>query len=162
MPKDSLAQSIHTVRSEMARLLEGMDYCLDWKADEGEWSARQLLYHLIDTPPGGIHAAARGVLHGEVKALTITAGLTNLTPERQNTDLGQVQEEIEAILVGLEEVLASATEADLDAKSVSVHFPSRDATEGRSLRVLIERQMDHHWREHMGQLEALRESLGFG
>ena len=51
---DSRMAAILDTQNRLLRLLEGMDYCLDWKPDPAEWSARQVIYHLLDTPPGGL------------------------------------------------------------------------------------------------------------
>ena len=41
-----------------------MDYCLDWKPDASAWCARQVVYHLLNTPPGGLASVVKGVLSG--------------------------------------------------------------------------------------------------
>ena len=35
--------------------LDGIDCCLDWKANPNEWSARETIYQLIDAPEDSIH-----------------------------------------------------------------------------------------------------------
>ena len=146
----------------MNQILNGMDYCLDWKPEEGEWSARQVFYHLVDTPPAGLHSTASAILRGEIQNLTFLDGIVDVTPERQNTDLSQILEEMEAILTGIEEVISATSDTDLEGKTVSVLFPARNANEVRSVGTLIERSLGYHWRDHLGQLAALREALGLG
>ena len=158
--KESLLEKVQTVREDLAKALEGMDYCLDWKPTDGEWSAREVLYHLVDTPPGGIHTAAGAVLRGEIRELTLPPDVTNTSGDRSQTDMAQAMAEVEAVLAGLEAVIGEATEADLEEKSLPVHLPSRGTTEVRSLARIIEGSMDYHWRDHLGQLTALREGLG--
>ena len=44
--KQAHLDSIQSIKSEFLAVLEGMAYCLDWKQDESEWSARELVYHM--------------------------------------------------------------------------------------------------------------------
>ena len=55
--RDGLLEDAHSIRAELDWLLAGMEYCLDWKPDQGAWSAREVVYHIVDTPEGGIHTS---------------------------------------------------------------------------------------------------------
>ena len=158
--RDSILQEIQSIRSELGRLLEGIDYCLDWKPNDEEFSAREIVYHMVDTPSRGIHTAVQGVLSGSVQELPIASGLTNMTDERQGNDLDKVREDLETVLSGLEKALASTTDAELDGKRVPLHSITRSTTTERSVEDLVSGIFVRHWREHLGQLAALREALG--
>ncbi len=158
--RDSILQEIRSIRSELGRLLEGIDYCLDWKPNDEEFSAREIVYHMVDTPSRGIHTAVQGVLSGSVQELPIASGLTNMTDERQGNDLDKVREDLETVLSGLEKALASTTDAELDGKRVPLHSITRSTTTERSVEDLVSGIFVRHWREHLGQLAALREALG--
>ena len=158
--RDSILQEIQSIRSELGRLLEGIDYCLDWKPNDEEFSAREIVYHMVDTPSGGIHTAVQGVLSGSVQELPIASGLTNMTDERQGNDLDKVREDLETVLYGLEKAFASTTDAELDGKRVPLHSITLSTTTERSVENLVSGIFVRHWREHLGQLAALREALG--
>lgn len=158
--RDSILQEVQSIRSELGRLLEGIDYCLDWKPDDEEFSAREIIYHMVDTPSGGIHTAIQGVLSGSVQEVPISSSLTNMTDERQGNDLDKIREDLEAVLAGLEKALASATDAELISKRVPLHSITRSTTTERSVEDLVSGIFVRHWREHLGQMAALRESLG--
>ena len=158
--RDSLLRDVESIRSELGRLLDGMDYCFDWKPEDGEWSAREVVYHMADTPPGGVHVAVQNVLEQSIKELVITSSLTNLTDERRQRDIGHVQEDVEAVLTGLESCLAPATDVQLKETSVPVHLVTRSTIENRTAQDLVERAFVRHWREHLGQIAGLREMLG--
>ena len=53
--KQAHIESVRNIQSELLAVLEGMDYCLDWKPDSEDWSARELVYHVLDTPPCSAH-----------------------------------------------------------------------------------------------------------
>jgi len=158
--RDSLLQELQSIRSELDRLLEGIDYSFDWKPSDEEWSAREVVYHLVDTPSGGVHTAVQGVLDGSIKELPITASLSNMTPERRRQDITGAREDLEAVLAGLESALNSTTDADLMGKKVPLHSITRGTTTERTAQELVAGIFVRHWREHLGQLVALREALG--
>ena len=106
-------ENVRAIQTELAHLIEGMDYCLDWKPDPSEWSPREVLYHLVDTPSGGIHSVVRGILSGEVEEFDLWSDESNITPERQGYDAAQVQRDVSQILEALEESLEAASDEDL-------------------------------------------------
>ena len=137
-----------------------MDYCLDWKPSEEEWSAREVLYHMADTPKEGIHAVIKGVLEGRMTELSVTASLTNMDEGRHAKELIAVLKDVNAVLEGVEQALTASTDASLTEKRVPVHLVSRGVTEERTVQVMVERMFFNHWRKHMDQITALREMLG--
>ena len=158
--RDAILQEVQSIRSELGRLLEGIDYCLDWKPNDEEFSARETIYHMTDTPAGGIHTAIQGVLAGTVQEIPISSGLTNITDARQEKDLDKLREDLESVLAGLEKALAPTTDAEMDSKTVTLHSITRSTTTERSVNDLVSGIFVRHWREHLGQLAALREALG--
>jgi hypothetical protein len=153
-------ENIRSIRAELLQVLEGMDYCLDWKPDPDAWSAREVVYHLVDTPPGGLHALIKEVVSGRIREFELTPSLTNLTPERQTVDLEQALQDIMQVLDGIEQAVSTASEEDLADKSVLAHLKARGQHEERTAQMLLEGLFARHWRKHLGQLRELRETLG--
>ncbi|PKB70920.1 MAG: hypothetical protein BZY87_08165 [SAR202 cluster bacterium Io17-Chloro-G6] len=158
--KQAHLESARRVKSELLAALEGMDYCLDWKQDPAEWSAREMVYHMLETPPGGVHGLVKGILSGEVREYDIWSDLTNVTPERSGYDMAQVTADIEALFQGLEDALLDFSDADLETKTVMMHQKSREIDEGRTLNAILERTLDGHMTDHLAQLRELRDALG--
>ena len=158
--RDSFLQEIRGIRADLVRLLDGMDYSFDWKPSDEEWSAREVLYHMVDTPSGGMHSAIRKILEGSIEELPIHAGLTNLTEDRRQKDLVTVREDAEEVLAGLEQVLASTTDSELEARSVLAHSLALGKVVPRPAQELVAGLFARHWKEHLGQLAELREGLG--
>ena len=65
--KQAHLDSAQSIKNEFLAILEGMDYCLDWKQDDSEWSVRELVYHMLDTPPGGAQNLVRQIITGEIQ-----------------------------------------------------------------------------------------------
>ena len=158
--RDSFLQEIESIRDQLDRLLDGIDYCFDWKPNDEEWSGREIIYHMVDTPLGGVHVAVWGVLSGELDEISITAGLTNLTLERKANGIAEVRNDLEEVLTGLADALSSATDAKLEERSVPIRAISFSTSSERTAGDLLARTFVHHWQEHLAQLGELREMLG--
>ena len=158
--KDTNLQTVRTIREELLELLNGMDYCLDWKPDPDAWSVREVVYHLLDTPPGGIHTVLQQVLTGEISEFDLRSDLTNMTADRLSYDMDRVVEDIDRLFRGMEAALEAAGEGGLSSRSVMVHQRNRGWDEPRSLQQLLDGLFARHWREHLAQVRELREALG--
>ena len=132
--KDDHLEAIRSVHGELLGLLEGMDYCLDWKSDPSAWSARQVVYHLLDSPPGGTYRVLSGILSGELKEFDIVADLDNLTPERLGYDAEQIREGRQRVLSCYgKKHFARAVEEDFDDKSAVLHLKPGGVDEVRTV-----------------------------
>ena len=80
-------ETARAIRAELSELLEGMDYCLDWKPEPTTWYVREVVYHVLNTPPGGIHSVAQSVLSGKLAEYELWANESRITPERQAKDM---------------------------------------------------------------------------
>ena len=157
---DSHLSEIRDIQERLHRSLDGMDYCLDWKPDASAWSARQVVYHLLNTPPGGLASVVTGVLSGGLTEYDLWSDLDNVTSERQAYDYNAVLQDIDTFFSSLETVLAAAGEGDLAEKRAIVHNKSRGTDNERSAGDILEGGFGRHWPEHLEQLQELRESLG--
>lgn len=158
--KETHLETVRAINAEILQLLDGMDYCLDWKPDASSWSAREVVYHLVDTPPNGIHTVLQQILSGQINELDLWSDLANMTPERQAYEMDDVLTDVDGLFRGLEETLKSAGEVELSEKSAMVHQRIRGWDEPRTVVELLEGLFARHWREHLSQIRELRESLG--
>ena len=85
--RDHHLETTRAIRAELSGLLEGMDYCLDWKPEPTAWGVREVVYHLLDTPPGGIHSVVQGIISGVLTEYELWADESKITPERQATSM---------------------------------------------------------------------------
>ena len=158
--KDGHLRNVHSVQGELLELLDGMDYCLDWKPDPSAWSARQVVYHILDSPPGGIHQVLWGTISGDLDEFELWADMDNMSPDRSGYDLEQIREDIGEFFQGMEEALDAADEEDFEGKSIMAHLRTRGVDEMRTLQMLLEGIFDGHWKQHLQQIRELREGLG--
>ena len=150
--------TVQRIRDELTGLLAGLDYCLDWK-DGDNWCAREVLYHLVDTPEGGIGSVIAGVLAGARDEVTILPDANNMTPERMAADIDEAIAGPLAILQTAEDAIAAASDDDFQARTAMAHLPHRDIHEIRTAQSFID-GLARHWGEHLNQLRTIRETLG--
>ncbi len=158
--KSAHLNNIRLIHQELKQLLDGMDYCLDWKPDDSAWSARDVVYHLADTPTGGIHGVVEGILSGQLSEFDLWSDRNNMTPERLAMDIDQVRQDVLAVLDGLNNSLSGAAEGELSQKSAMVHQRNRGWDEPRTVENLLLGLFARHWQEHLEQLRELRQALG--
>ena len=159
-PKAQLLAQIPEIRAELRAILEGMDYCLDWRPDPESWSVREVISHLLNTPPGGVPVVFRGVMDGSVTEFDLWADQPYLTRQMQEWGIAELRAALESYFAELTAALESVTEESLAAATVIVHQRNRHWDEPRPAQWLPERLFAGHWREHLAQLRELRDTLG--
>ena len=156
----SQRETVDSLRISLLKLLDGMNYCLDWKPDESEWSAREIVYHLLDTPSGGTAFLVQSIVSGEIAEYEIWSDRTNVNETRATLDMEEVEADIRAFFAKFNEALQSADDADLQGRRVLMRQRTRGQDEERTLEALLE-GWSRHWQAHLEQLGELREALGF-
>ena len=156
----SQQENVDSLRTILLELLDGMNYCLDWKPDEAEWSAREIVYHVIDTPPGGMASVVQGIVSGEITEYEIWSDRTNITEARATLDMAEVEGDIAAFFETFNAALVAASDDDLGGRRALMHQRTRNEDVERTLEESLA-GFDRHWRGHMEQLAGLRAALGF-
>ena len=158
--RDAQLAKVQSIEAELLGLLEGMDYCLDWKPDPEAWSVREVLYHLLDTPAGGVHTVLQGIVSGELAEFEVWADRSNMTPERQSHDIDGILHDISVLFRGIETALESSSDEDLTGKTALAYLRSYGREDHRSGQTLLDGLLARHWGEHLEQIRELRETLG--
>ena len=158
--KSIYLEDIRSIKTELIQLLDGMDYCLDWKPGPDSWSAREVIYHLADTPAGGLHSLIQGMLSDQKREFELMPDQNNITPDRLVQEFRQVEKDVLEVLEGLESVVTGASEAELGEKTVTAHLLARGISEQRTVQNLLQGLFARHWRGHLTQMRELREALG--
>jgi hypothetical protein len=153
-------ENVDSLRVSLLELLDGMNYCLDWKADESLWSAREIVYHLLDTPSGGTASLVQSILSGDISEYEIWSDYTNVTEARATLDMDEVESDIAAFFAAFSDAFDTAGDADLQGRRVLMHQRTRGQDEERTLETLLA-GWDRHWRGHLEQLGEIRAALGF-
>ena len=158
--RDSLLQEIQSIRGELERLLHGIDPYFDRQIEGEDWTIRELVYHLVDTPgSGGWGTIVPAVLEGRMQEIPIALGQTYPDPERQGKDVAGVGQDFYSVLATLESSLADMTDAALAERRVVYRSFANSTTTERNAQEMIA-NIGLHWREHLDRLSALRKTLG--
>lgn len=158
--RDQQLSNISEIRSELFELLVGMQDCLDWRPDDETWSPREVITHMLYTPPGGVPEVLHGLLSGEVREYDLWADQKYMTEEAEDWTLAQVLEQFSGYLHRLEQQLAALDDETLEQTTAVVHQRNRHWDEPRSAQWLVERLFAGHWREHLFQLSSLKQRAG--
>ena len=150
-------QNIENIQRELFQILEGMEGQLDWRPDSESWSAREVITHMLYTPPGGVPEIFRGMLSGDIQEYDLWADQKYMTDEAGRWTLEQVREQFSGYFDQLEESLATVTDEILEQTTAMVHQRNRLWDEPRPAQWLVERLFAGHWGEHLVQLRELKE-----
>ena len=99
------------------------------------------------------------IITGEIKEYEIWSDRTNMTPERAGYDIDQVNSDIEAFFTSLDNSISGVSDEDLNGKTVIMHQRTRSVDEERTLTAILDRTLNGHMRDHLAQLQVLREAL---
>ena len=155
-----LLVAICTLKQDLTDVLDGMDNCLDWKNDPNSWSAREVIYHLIDTPAEGMDFLLRRALKTEGEAFELVPDINNMSEVRLLNDIEQVKADILNILDNLELIITDASWEELTEKTIVVDLVAQGTNEERTVLNLLQGLFIKHWSQHVIQLKNTRASLG--
>ena len=155
-----LLVAIRTLKQDLTDVLDGMDNCLDWKKDPDSWSAREVIYHLIDTPAEGMDLLVHRILKTEGEVFELVPDISNMSEVRLLNNIEQVKVDIFNILDNLELIITDASWEELTEKTIVVDLVAQGTNEERTVLNLLQGLFIRHWSQHVIQLKNTRSSLG--
>ena len=155
-----LLVAIRTLKQDLTDVLDGMDNCLDWKKDPDSWSAREVIYHLIDTPAQGMDLLVHRILKTEGEVFELVPDISNMSEVRLLNNIEQVKADIFNILDNLELIITDASWEELTGKTIVVDLVAQGTNEERTVLNLLQGLFIRHWSQHVIQLKNTRSSLG--
>ena len=154
--RDQHLENVDEIRQEIFQILEGMGEVLDWRPDQDSWTAREVITHMLYTPPGGVPQVLKGVMAGAIEEYDLWADQKYITDEALAWTPDQLKQQLEDYFVTLREELATLTDRKLEETNALVHQRNRHWDEPRPVQWLVERLFAGHWREHLAQLQAIK------
>jgi hypothetical protein len=139
----------------LSSILERNKNDVDSCPDETSWSIRQHIYHLLDTPTGGIHSIMTTVKTNPKELLVIIPDLDNITEADQKKTSLEIQTDLINYSKLFHSCLSLYSEEDLDQIIIQTSLPKRGIIEGRTPRSLLDRLFVSHWSEHISDLLKL-------
>jgi len=147
----------------LGRVLGGMEAHLEQADAPGEWTAREVLCHLLFEPGWKpvalLERFAIGDL-GDLPLVEITPGSVTMTLERQRMTLAELVADIDAQRREVFGYLETLGEADLARKARIPLFAPILGTDEVPLPVFVGAMFDRHWAGHALQLAKIRRAAG--
>lgn len=157
--QDLEARSQAAWRSLTAQL-DGMAPYLERSDEPGEWTARQVLTHLLFAPGWDAVALLRSFADRDLPVIEIAPGDPFLTPERRAMSLEQLAGALDAQRRAVFGYLRTLSDADLARKARIPLFKTFMGTDEITLPVFVGALFEYHWNDHATQLAKIRDAVG--
>jgi hypothetical protein len=157
---NELRKSTEAAWGNIGRQLQGMDTHLERPPAPGEWTARQLLCHLLFEPGFEPVALLERFATTDLPVVDITPGVTSVTPERQRMSLAELLAALDAQRRQVFAYLDTLSEADLGRKARIPLFEVLIGTDEITLPIFVGAMFDRHWNGHAEQLAQIRQAAG--
>ena len=140
--------------------LAGMEPYLERSDAPGEWTAREVLSHLLFGPGWKPAALLASFAERDLPVVDIEPGETFLTPERRAMTLKQLVDALAAQRRETFDYLRGLSDADLGRKARIPLFKSFMGTDEIPVPMFVGAMFDHHINDHAGQLAKIRKAVG--
>ncbi|HTY79193.1 MAG TPA: DinB family protein [Candidatus Bathyarchaeia archaeon] len=140
--------------------LQGMDPYLDRSDSPGQWTAREVLCHLLFEPGWKPAALLKTFAVKDLPIVEIKPGDSYLTPERKTMTLKQFKDALEAQHRDVGNYLEGLGEADLGRKARIPIFKEIMGIEEIDIPTFVGALFEYHWNDHAGQLGKIRRAVG--
>lgn len=149
-----------TAWDALGRTLEGMEAHLERTDAPGEWTARQVLCHLLFEPGSRPVALLERFATADPPLMEITPGAVTVTPERQRMTLADLVSALDGQRRDVFGYLATLGDADLARRARIPIFGPLLGTDEVPLPVFVGVMFDRHWAAHTEQLAKIRRAAG--
>lgn len=146
--------------ANLSRQLQGMDAHLERAEAPGEWTARQVLGHLLFEPGWNPVDTLKTFSHSNLPVIEIKPGLTDTSGPRATMSLRQFLDSLDGQRRSVFAYLDSLSDADLRRKSRIPLFKELMGTDEVPMPVFVGALFDYHWNDHAGQLAKIRKAVG--
>jgi len=157
---NELRKKSDAARDDLGRVLHGMERHLEQADAPGEWTARQVLCHLLFEPGWKPVALLERFATDTFPLIEITPGVTSVTPERQRMTLAELTAALDDQRREIFAYLETLSAQDLERKARIPIFQPLLGTDEVPLPVFVGGILEYHWRRHIEQLEKIRAAAG--
>ena len=140
--------------------LAGMEAHLERADAPGEWTARQVLCHLLFEPGWQPVELLDRFSAADPPLVEITPGAVTVTPERQRMTLSDLVAALDGQRRDVFAYLAALDEADFSRTARIPLFAPILGTDQVPLAVFVGAMFDRHWTGHAEQLAKIRRAAG--
>ena len=146
--------------ANLERQLRGMEGHLERVEAPGQWTAREVLCHLLFGPGFEPVALLRTFATTDLTVVEITPGIVELTPERKAMTLTDFEQALEAQRRQVFGYLETLSEAELGRMARIPLFKQLMGTDEITVPVFVGAMFEYHWNDHAGQIAKIRAAAG--
>ncbi|HEU5322626.1 MAG TPA: DinB family protein, partial [Methylomirabilota bacterium] len=134
-----------TAWGELMRQVEGMEPYLERADAPGEWTAREVLSHLLFEPGTDMVAFLKSFALKDLPVKEVEPGSTYLDARRERMRLEDFVDALDAQRRGIFDYLDSLADADLERKARIPLFKTFMGTDEIAIPVFVGAMFDYHW-----------------
>jgi hypothetical protein len=155
-----LRKKNETAWRHLERQLEGMEAHLERTDAPGQWTAREVLCHLLLEPGWKPAALLERFAETDLPVVDITPGVATVTPERRRMTLAELTGALDVQRREMFAYLETLGEADLARKARIPLFKEVIGIDEITLPLFVGAMFDQHWSGHAEQLAKIRRAAG--
>jgi hypothetical protein len=140
--------------------LPGMEAFLERSDAPGEWTAREVLSHLLFGPGWNPVALLRSFADHDLPVVEISPGDTFVTAERRKMTLAQLVDALAAQRRDVFAYLGGLSDAELGRKARIPLFKSFGGTDEIPMPMFVGAMYEYHLNDHASQLAKIRKAVG--
>ena len=161
-PVGELKARADAALANLQRQADGLDPYLERSDAPGEWTAREVLSHLLGE--AGWHPVAflRSFAVSDLPLLELDPGHHYMTDERQRMAVSDFMSALQEQRRSVFAYVESLPEGDLARKARIPIFKTFMGTDEITIPVYLGAMFDYHWNDHAGQLAKIRNAVGLG
>ena len=146
--------------ANIAKQLQGLEPYLDKSDAPGEWTARQVLSHLLFEPGWSMVTVLKSFATSNLPVIEIKGGLADMSGDRTTATGKQLLEMLDAQRKAAFAYLDGLSDAELQRKARIPLFKQLMGNEEVPIPVYVGALLDYHWNDHAGQLAKIRKAVG--
>ena len=146
--------------AQLKAQLHGMESHLDKSDAPGQWTAREVLCHMLFEPGWKPVPLLKTFADTNLPVITINPGDTDVSGERKAMTLKQFADALDTQRREVMAYLDGLSEADLKRKSRIPIFKEIMGTEEVDIPTFVGALFEYHWNDHSGQLAKIRKAVG--
>ena len=140
--------------------LQGIEQHLDKGDAPGQWTAREVLCHLLFEPGWKPVPLLKTFADKNLPVIDIKPGDTDVSGERNTMTLKQFADALDAQRREVMAYLDGLGEADLKRKSRIPIFKEIMGTDEVDIPTFVGALFEYHWSDHAGQIAKIRKAAG--
>ncbi len=140
--------------------LQGMEPHLDKSDAPGQWTAREVLCHLLFEPGWKPVPLLKTFADKDLPVIDISPGDADVSGERKTMTLKQFADALDAQRRDVMAYLDGLGQAELSRKSRIPIFKEIMGTDEVDVPTYVGALFEYHWNDHAGQIAKIRKAAG--